>query len=201
MMRLIPVRVLVIDDDESVCRKLSGWLAEAAFDVVTFTDPAAGLEHARKVFSQVALVDLRLPDTDALELIGALRAASPRTHVVALSAFPEVAQVLAAMRAGARDVLEKPIQPPALFAALERQLIELGVSVRSEEEYNRRLGARLRAVRAEANLTLSDVASTCGLTAAQLSHIELGKTATSTWTLARIAGALNTPLTTLLGGL
>jgi DNA-binding NtrC family response regulator len=201
MTRLIPVRVLVVDDDDAVCRRLAGWLTEAAYDVVTFTDPAAGLEHAGKVACQLALVDLRLPQMDGVELVSALRNTTPRIRVVAMAAFPEAAQVIAAVRAGARDVLEKPIQPPALFAALDRQLAESGISVRSEEEYNRRLGARIRAVRAEANLTLNDVARACGLSAAQLSHIELGKTATSTWTLARIGSALNTPLAGLLDNL
>lgn len=146
-MRLIPVRVLVIDDDESLCRKLSAWLTEAAFDVVTFTDPAAGLEYAGKVDCQIALVDLRFPDMDAADLIGLLRRVAPRTWVVALAAFPEAAQVIAAVRAGVRDVLEKPIQEPVLRTALERQLAEMGISVRSEQEYNRRVGIRIRVAR------------------------------------------------------
>ncbi len=199
MMHLIPVRALVIDDDESVCRKLAGWLTEATVDVVTFTDAAAGLQHARNAFARIGLIDLRLPDVDSLELIEQLRRISPRTRVIGMTAFPDVAQVIAAVRAGARDILEKPIQLPAVLAAIERQLGESGTCVRSEDEYNRRLGSRIRAVRAEANLTLSEIAAASGLTAAQLSHIELGKTATSTWTLARICSALNRPLTAILG--
>jgi DNA-binding Xre family transcriptional regulator len=109
--------------------------------------------------------------------------------------------VIAALRAGARDVLEKPIQQPALLDAIGRQLAEIGVSVRCEEEYNQRLGARLRTVRLEASRTLHEVADVCGLSAAQLSHIELGKTGTSNWTLARICSALHTPPAKLLNGL
>ncbi len=201
MMRLIPVRVLVIDDDEAVCRKVGTWLTEAAYDVVTFSDPAAGLAHAEKAACQIALVDLRLPDTDGVKLISVICQVAPRTRVLALAAFPEATQVIAAVRAGARDILEKPIQGPVLLAAIERQLVALGVCVRSEEEYNRRLGARIRAARAAAGLTLNDVAGTCGLSAAQLSHIELGKTATSTWSFARICSTLRTTPAVLLENL
>ena len=201
MMRLIPVRVLVIDDDEAVRRKVSVWLTEAAYDVVTFNDPAAGLAHAEKAACQIALVDLRMPDTDGVELIGAVCRVAPRTRVLALAAFPEAARVIAAVRAGARDILEKPIQPPVRHAAIERQLAALGICVRSEEEYNRRLGARIRAARVEAGLTLNDVAGACGLSAAQLSHIELGKTATSTWSFARVCSALRTTPAALLENL
>jgi DNA-binding NtrC family response regulator len=201
MMRVMPVRVFVLDDDEAVCRKISGWLTDAAYDVVTFTDPLAALEYAHRVFSPIALVDLRLPDANAVEVISTLGRLSPQVRVIGMAAFPELPHVLAAMRAGARDILEKPIRPAALLEALERQLVELGMVARSEEEYNRWLGARIRAARAAVNLTLSEVALSCGLSAAQLSQIELGKTGTTAWSFARICAALNTRPTTLLNGI
>ncbi len=201
MMRIIPVRTLVIDDDDAVCRKVAAWLREAACDAVTFTVPAQGLEHAARAPCQIGLVDLRLAQTDGAEVIAALRAAAPDMRIVAMSAFPEARQVVAAMRAGASDLLEKPIQRESLLDALERQLAQVGVSVRSEKEFNQRLGARLRTVRMQAARTLADIAADCGLTVAQLSQIELGKSATSTWGLARIGSALKTPLDKLLADL
>lgn len=201
MMRIIPVRALVIDDEEAVCRRVGAWLREAACDVVTFTDPNQGLAHARQAPCQVALVDLRLAHADGLEVIARLRQAAPSTRVVAMCAFPEPRQVIAAVRAGARDLLEKPVQRETLLEALERQLAEIGLTARCEDEFNRRLGARIRAVRTQAERTLADVADKCGLTAAQLSQIELGKSGTTAWGLARICGALQTPMAELLRGL
>ncbi|MFH1747994.1 MAG: response regulator [Planctomycetota bacterium] len=198
MMRLVPVHVLVIDDDDAVCRKVGAWLSEAGYNVATFTDPAAGRAHAEKVASRVALLDLRLPGVEGAELIETFRDSFPRTRVLVLAAFPEPAELIAAVRAGARDVLEKPVQQATLLAALERQVVDLGIGVRSEEEFNQRLGARLRALRGAADRTLGDVADAGGLSSAQLSHIELGKTGTSTWSLARICGALGKPLAELL---
>ncbi len=201
MKKRIRVRTLVIDDDETVCRRLSGWLADEAHEVATFTDPRAGVEHARQTPCELALVDLRLADVDGDEVIGRLRETSPQTRVVALSAFPQMDQVLRAIRAGARDLLEKPIQRPVLLKVLERQLAEIGIPARTEPEFNRRLGARLRKVRRDTRRTQQEVAELAGITAAQLSQIELGKTATSTWTLARISGALKITLASLFDGL
>ncbi len=201
MPSLIPVRVLVIDDDEAVGRQLAGWLREAACDAVTFTDGLAGVRHAERAPPQLALVDLRLGEVDGCAVIADLRRTRPTLRIIALSAFPDVAQVVAAMRAGACDLLEKPIQREPLLAAVDRRLAETGLGVRTETEFNRRLGARLRAVRTQAEKTLNDLAAECGLTAAQLSQIELGKTATTTWSLARIAGALGLPLDRLMSGL
>jgi FixJ family two-component response regulator len=201
MMRIIPVRALVIDDDDSVCRKVSAWLRDAGCDVVAFTRPAEGIDHAQRAACQVGLVDLRLAGVDGPGVIATLRQAAPTMRIVAMSAFPDVPQVVAAMRAGARDLLEKPIQQPALLEAVERQLTELGLGIRSEPEFNRRLGARLRAVRTHVQRTLPEVAEACGLTVSRLSQIELGKTGTTLWALARICSALRTPLDKLLADL
>jgi len=201
MKKRIRVRTLVIDDDETVCRRLSGWLADEAHEVATFTDPRAGLEHARHTPCELALVDLRLPDVEGDEVIRRLREASPQTRVVALSAFPQMDQVLRAIRAGARDLVEKPVQRHILLKALERQLAEIGIPARTEPEFNRCLGARLRKLRQDARRTQHEIAELAGITAAQLSQIELGKTATSTWTLARISGALKVRLATVFDGL
>ncbi|MFQ5806861.1 MAG: response regulator [Phycisphaerae bacterium] len=201
MKNRIHVRTLVIDDDATVCRRLAGWLDAQGHEVLTFTDPAAGMERAKQSSCELALVDLRLPDADGAEVIERLCEASPHTRVVAMSAFPQADQVRRAIRAGARDLIEKPIQQRVLLKVLERQLAEIGIPVRSERQFNRRLGARLRKVRQEARRTQQEVAEAAGITPAQLSQIELGKTATSTWTLARISGALRIRLASLFNGL
>ncbi len=190
----IRVRTLVIDDDETVCRRVSGWLDAQGYEVATFTDPGAGVEHAERNACDLALVDLRLPDADGVDVIGRLHEVSPATRVVAMSAFPRADQVRRAIRAGARDLIEKPIQQPTLLRALQRQLTEIGIPARREARFNERLGARLRQLREERQRTQRDLAEAVGITPAQLSQIELGKTATTTWTLARIGGALRVPL-------
>jgi DNA-binding XRE family transcriptional regulator len=99
------------------------------------------------------------------------------------------------------DLLEKPLQEPLVAAAVERQLAALGVAARSEEDFNRRLGARIRALRVHAQRTLAEVADEIGLSTAQMSQIELGKTSTTNWNLARICAALNTRLDSFYEGL
>ncbi len=198
MMRTIPVRVLVIDDDSAVCRKVGAWLRDWACDVVTFTESAAGLAHIAGAPCQVGLIDLRLADADGTEVLAALHATAPRMRLIAMSAFPDADQVVAALRAGARDLLHKPIQQEALRAAFDKQLAAAGIAVRDEGEFNRRLGARIRALRSHADSTLAEIADRCGLTASQLSQIELGKSATSTWSLARICSALRTSMAEVL---
>jgi DNA-binding NtrC family response regulator len=194
MTRFIPVRAVVIDDDERTCRRLHEWLEEARFTAATFTRAREGLRYIGQGGCQLALVDLRMPDVDGPELIADISRASPDTRVLAMAAFPETPEVIAAVRAGARDLLEKPVQQPSLLSALERHLAALGILGRTQEEFNRRLGQRLRSLRTASGQSLSDVAKLSGISPAQLSQIELGRSAASTWTLVRLSGTLRVPL-------
>lgn len=194
MKHVIPVRALIIDDDDAACRKLQGWLTEEGFDVGAFTDPSKGAQHAIAQPPDVAIIDLRMPQVDGVDLIASLRGSLPETRFLGLSAFPESHQVIRAMEAGARELLEKPVQKAALIEAVDRQLADIGIPVRTEQQFNRRLGSKMREIRLLGKRTQNEIANAAGITAAQLSQIELGKTATTTWTLARICGALRCPI-------
>ncbi len=196
----IRVRVLVIDDDAAVCRRLAEWLTRSNYEPMTFTDPRRGLGHAARRPCELALIDLILPDEDGVAIITQLRTICPRARPIAMSAFPQAKQVRRAIRAGARDLLEKPVEREQLLRTLDRHLAEMGLPALTEAEFNRRLGARLRALRRAIPLTQQQVAEQAGITAAQLSQIECGKTATSTWTLARVAGTLRVTLDDLFRG-
>lgn len=190
----VSVRILLLDDDPRVARPLIEWLHNAHYDTVHFATLDPALEHLRHARCDVALVDLALPETPTADLLHDCGTAAEGLRLIGLGAFLTVPDVLHALRNGAHDVLEKPLQQSTVLEAIERQLVHCGIHFRSEEEFNRRLGARLRALRVERGLTLATVAERCNLTAAQLSQIELGKSATSTWTLARISGGLGTTL-------
>lgn len=201
MKHRILVRILVLDDDDALVRRVRAWLEEAGFEVLSYRSAAEALPALERVTCAAALVDLHLAEAEGVAVVGAVRAAAPATRIIALAAFPDVATVLGAVRAGANDVVEKPLQAPALLAALERQLVQIGLGARGEEDFNARLGARLRQVRQEQGLTLGSAAEAAGLSAAALSQIELGRTATSTWTLARICMALRVPLARVCEGI
>jgi DNA-binding NtrC family response regulator len=186
----IPVRAIIVDDDEAVCRKLLGWLSEKAIDAVTFNQMPEALRHAQRAPAEIALVDLRMPGFDGVESVAAMRRAAPHTRIISMTAFPAAEDVLRAIRAGARDLLTKPLAAETVLEAVERQLAEMGIPARTESAFNKRLGAAVRRHRESSGRTQLDVARAAGITPAQLSQIERGKTATSTWTLARICGVL-----------
>lgn len=197
----ISTRTLVIDDDPGVCQNVERWLSEADHQVATFTDPAAGLEYGRHSSCHLALIDLRMPNVNGSELIDTFQREVPELRLVAMTAFPETEQVQDAFDKGARELIEKPIDPEKLHATVDRQLAELGIAGNTQEQFQVRLGRRLRALRAGRELTLQDAAIAAQITPAQLSQIELGRNGTSAWTLARLASVLRCPLHVLFEGI
>ncbi len=197
MKRCLAVRTLIIDDDETLCRRLVGWLGEASYDVAWFTQATLGLQHASGEALALAIIDLRLPDADGVQVVAAISSLQPRARIVGMSAFPDEPLIQAAFAAGARDVLCKPIDQATLLATLAHQMAEAGVNYRTEPEFNARLGARLRGLRVSLRRSVTEVARSSGISTAQLSQIELGRNAASTWTLARISHTLNVPLADL----
>ena len=70
--------------------------------------------------------------------------------------------------------------------------------VRARAQVNKQIGQRIRARRLRRDLTLRELSDSTGLTASQLSQVELGKNAASIWTLVRIADSLGVRVSTFL---
>jgi DNA-binding NtrC family response regulator len=112
--------VLVVDDDATIRETLVDFfdtLGHVARGAATATEGRrAAAEHS----PDVALVDLRLPDADGLRLLEVLRADHPELAVIFLTGHGDVATAVRAMREGAADFLEKPIDLETLDAAVRR---------------------------------------------------------------------------------
>ncbi|GAB6063997.1 sigma-54-dependent transcriptional regulator [Deferrisoma palaeochoriense] len=119
-----PNRLLLVDDDRVLARTLARSLALAGYEVET----ASTAEAARRAFHadpealDLALLDLRLPDGDGLELLEEFRQARPDLPCLVLTAYGSVQTAVEAMRRGAVDFLMKPFPREKLLASVERAL-------------------------------------------------------------------------------
>ena len=139
-----PLPILVVDDDRQMLRtiadilRLSGYSPEAALTA------AQGLELAERVQPAIALVDLRLPDMDGIELVSRLHALSELTQVVILTGNASVESAVRALREQSYDYLIKPVQPERLLDSVGRagdrwQRRNAEVAMRDSEERLRRI--------------------------------------------------------------
>lgn len=115
-------KVFVADDEPTVLRNLAVILRMAGYLVETFDCPRALLSRLSPSDRGCALIDLRMPGLNGLELQGALVDRGVRMPLVFMSGHADVPAAVTAMKRGAIDFLSKPFEPEALIAAVERAL-------------------------------------------------------------------------------
>ena len=138
--------VYVVDDDEAVRDSLREMLSIRDLDVVTYPSAYAFVDVASTLPDGVVISDVRMPG-NGLEL---QRLLAIRFPIIIITGHGDAALAVRAMRGGAVDFLEKPVQPAALVAAIEVALsgearlphIDLG----PDETIPNRLPERLRAL-------------------------------------------------------
>ena len=110
----MPRRVLVIDDDPTILRILEHTLRRLGLEV---TSGRSGAELWRQLDGErpdLVLLDLVLPDADGIDLLAELRRRGHAMPVIVMTAHGSIAKAVEAMRQGAYDFLEKPINPQLL---------------------------------------------------------------------------------------
>jgi two-component system response regulator HydG len=115
-------RVLVVDDDRDACGLLTDALTRQRFTVASAMSGSAALEAVAECPPDVVVTDLRMPGMDGVELLLKLHEREPRLPVILATGSGEVASAVAAMRAGAEDYVEKPIDLPGLLTSIARAL-------------------------------------------------------------------------------
>lgn len=119
-----PATILVIDDEELVCRATARALEDAGYRPRTFTSPRAGLAHYQETWPEIAAVilDLVMPELGAKDVLTGLLAVNPRAVVLLVSGYSRDARVNELLDLGVCELLQKPYQQEQLIAALERLL-------------------------------------------------------------------------------
>ena len=110
------MRVLFVEDSESLTRSVRRALKHAGFAVDTAGDGEEGLFAAETHEYDVLVLDIMLPKLDGLSVLRRLRAAGKTTHVLLLTARDTVADRVEGLRQGADDYLVKPFALEELLA-------------------------------------------------------------------------------------
>jgi DNA-binding NtrC family response regulator len=130
-----PLRVLVADDDEDQRTFSASALRDVGsprHDVTTVPDGRAALQALRDDLFDVAILDLSMPGLDGLEVFEAIGEDPLRPQVVFLSGRGTIATATRAMKLGAFDFLEKPVEAERLAAVVWKAARARDVLIRSE---------------------------------------------------------------------
>ena len=112
--------VLVVDDDESVCRLLATLLDREGFAARTVTSARAAVAALATGDVDAIVTDVMMDDADGLALCARVLAEQPELPVVVMTSSQSFETALGAIRAGAFDYLTKPVDPALLGAVLRR---------------------------------------------------------------------------------
>ncbi len=123
MRRALPTpTVFVIDDQKPVREALGEMLSVFGFTVRTFASADDFLASLRGAELGCIVADVRMPGTDGIELVRELARRQVRLPVVLISGHADVMMAVAAIKAGAEDFIEKPVDDVQLVAAINRGL-------------------------------------------------------------------------------
>jgi two-component system phosphate regulon sensor histidine kinase PhoR len=107
-------RILVVDDEATVCKSIRQVLLQDEYEVemANSGEEALGKEAERPY--DVMIVDLMMPGLSGLDLLKMLKARNPKARVIMVTGYPTMKNTLQAMQLGAVDFLPKPFLPTTL---------------------------------------------------------------------------------------
>jgi DNA-binding NtrC family response regulator len=150
--------VLVVDDEPVVRSALARAVSRTGLGVVTAADGVEALAKFKEQASAAILADVRMPRLDGFGLLRSIKAQAPDTPVVLVTGFPSDELVLEARRAGAADVLNKPVTHDdlqrTLAAVLRRRAVEGAVILTATPAMENVLTLARRVARTEATVLI-----------------------------------------------
>jgi diguanylate cyclase (GGDEF)-like protein len=159
-----PLRVLVVDDDNSMRTLLKALLAHAGYEVHEAANGQLGFEKALEVRPQIVVTDWMMPEMDGVELTRALRQTKigRSIYILILTALEAEDKLIEAFDAGVDDFMTKPLKSRVLGARLRagQRVVTLQNEIERDREEIRRFAAEL----AVTNRRLQEAALTDVLT-------------------------------------
>lgn len=117
-----PANILVADDDPVARDLLVEVLQAEGYRTVAANGGAESIALARSTPLELALVDLRMPDVDGLQVLRELKSIQPALPVIIITAFADMETAVSAIRAGAYDYLSKPFRMEEIRETVRRTL-------------------------------------------------------------------------------
>jgi DNA-binding response OmpR family regulator len=191
------IHILVLDDDDQVCRLIEGALKPTGFSIDTVCDPA-GMEAQLRVRPyHIIILDYVIPTLRTEQILEWIRAHQPDASIIVVTAYPSIEGALNCLRARTYDYLTKPFPIGQLQRIVARCLESKGLLRMSNEALRESLGKAIRERRKSLGLTLAQLAKRTKMSIGYLSQIELGKNSASIEKLYRISLGLGVKMADL----
>jgi DNA-binding NtrC family response regulator len=125
--------LLLVDDDRLVLDAMTTWLREQGYDVLAASGRESAFKHLTERRFDLVLADIRLADGDGFEVLAHCRERYPQTTVVLITGYATVETGIEALRAGAFDLITKPLIDEELSLAIDRALTQREVIAENQK--------------------------------------------------------------------
>ena len=135
--------ILLVEDKDSLRRVLRLTLENAGYTVTESADARAATQEISRAPHRLVLTDLRMPHGSGLDVLRAARAADSEVPVIVMTAYGSIDDAVQAMKDGAHDFLQKPVDSNHLLLLVERALEQARLRTENillREEWSRRYG-------------------------------------------------------------
>src|SRR5213594_4868471 len=135
--------ILLVEDKDSLRRVLRLTLENAGYSVTEAADARQAIDEIARTPRRVVLTDLRMPHGSGIDVLHASRAADHDVPVIVMTAFGSIDEAVQAMKDGAHDFLQKPVDSNHLLLLVERALEQARLRTENillREEWSRRYG-------------------------------------------------------------
>ena len=115
-------KILIADDEKTIRETLSEFFTDGGYEVITAEDGLRAVEELTNSDIDVAMVDIRMPGLDGLEVLAKAQKIAPDTQVIIITAFGTVENAVEAIKLGASDYVTKPVVFDDILIKIERLL-------------------------------------------------------------------------------
>jgi DNA-binding NtrC family response regulator len=115
-------RILIIDDDENIRKVLTTILEDEGYDVESVDTAKKAIERTRRKFYNLALIDIRLPDMEGIELLTKMKNTTPKIRKIIITGYPTLQNAVEAVNRGADAYIMKPFDMEKVLEEIKDQL-------------------------------------------------------------------------------
>ncbi|MGZ4851359.1 MAG: response regulator [Candidatus Bathyarchaeia archaeon] len=115
-------KILVIDDDENIRNTMKTILEDEGYLVDLAANGSEAIEKTQKTAYNIALLDIRLPDIEGVELLKLMKDPTPRTRKIMVTGYPSMQNAITALNKNADAYLIKPVNVEKLLKTIKDQL-------------------------------------------------------------------------------
>lgn len=193
------IKILIVDDDRDICEYMRTMLEATGYEVATLSDPTHAVDRVREEEFHVLIIDLMMPKMDGIELIQKIRKIDSDVAIVVFTGYASVETAVEALKLEVSDYVQKPFEIDDFREKIAEILKRKGLLLNPEAELHKTIGANIRRLRKDRELTLKQLSRRTGLSVSLLSQIERAESSASVSSLYKIAVALGVRLTVLFG--